>query len=472
MADIFISYSRKDMAFAYRLASDLSQLGAEVWIDVDDIPAGMKWSTAIQQGLDTCEVMIVIISPDSVVSVNVEDEWQTYRDDGKPVIPVLWRPARAHFQLRRIQYVDFHTQEYEAAFAQLHAELWRKGIQLAALSSTDPSTRNPAQKLPSVQPNQAAWRPMYWRMGAVFAVLVIGALILAVSSLLSGGHGESRKTPTQTNTNTPTPMITPGPSPTAAPLQLAALERAQNFSSTNTDWELFVQPFNGVDMVLVPAGCLLMGSSEAEIAALGAALFSNEGPQHRVCFEEPFWIDRTEVTNGQFAAFNGQSTIGSNYPGDNRPRNQIAWSEAQAFCERRGARLPTEAEWEYAARGPESWVYPWGDEFDDSRVVWNRRLDQGTAAVGSLPSGASWVGALDMSGNVLEWAADWHEDGYYGTLPDGVVNPQGPTSGKHRELRGGSWGDNYAGHLRAAYRYGDFPTVRGIGVGFRCARSL
>lgn len=126
MSRIFISYSREDKDFARRLATDLDRLQADVWIDVDDIQAGVKWSTAVQDGLDSCDVMIVIISPDSMASRHVEDEWQTYLDEGKPVIPVRWRPVeRVHFQLRRIQYVDFHEQEYDAAFQKLCVELAR-----------------------------------------------------------------------------------------------------------------------------------------------------------------------------------------------------------------------------------------------------------------------------------------------------------------------------------------------------------
>ena len=102
---------------------DLDRVGAQVWLDVAAIPAGVKWSTAVQQGLDTCQIMLVIISPDSMASRNVEDEWHSYLDDGKTVIPIWWRPARVHFQLRRIQHVDFHEQDYAAAFEQLRQEL-------------------------------------------------------------------------------------------------------------------------------------------------------------------------------------------------------------------------------------------------------------------------------------------------------------------------------------------------------------
>src|SRR5690554_1476014 len=142
MSDIFISYSRVDEEFAHRLAADLDRVGAQVWLDVAAIPAGVKWSTAVQQGLDTCNIMLVIISPDSMASRNVEDEWHSYLDDGKTIIPILWRPARVHFQLRRIQYIDFHNEDYVTAFEHLREELLRNGIALEALPE-DAATRPP-----------------------------------------------------------------------------------------------------------------------------------------------------------------------------------------------------------------------------------------------------------------------------------------------------------------------------------------
>jgi formylglycine-generating enzyme required for sulfatase activity len=271
-------------------------------------------------------------------------------------------------------------------------------------------------------------------------------------------------TPTETLTPTLTATVTPAPThtPTATPEPLeAALMRARNFSGGNADWEPLVQTFDGVEMVLVPAGCFEMGSTQ----------YDDEKPPHRVCFDEPYWMDRTEVTNGQFATLNGQAVKSSYFSGDERPREQITWTEASAFCESRGARLPTEAEWEYAARGPEAWEYPWGDGFDGSKVVWNRSESDGTAPVGSLPAGASWVGALDMSGNVWEWVADWYGESYYASLENGVSNPTGPTSGEYRVLRGGSWWYNITYNLRAASRNWASPGYWNINIGFRCARS-
>ena len=125
MTKIFISYSRQDEEFAQQIATDLDRLGASIWLDVDDIPPGVNWSSAIQQGLDTCDTLLLIISPDSMESSNVMDEWQYFRDESKPIIPVMHRStANIHFQLRRIQYVDFLTQDYEAALIQLRGRIF------------------------------------------------------------------------------------------------------------------------------------------------------------------------------------------------------------------------------------------------------------------------------------------------------------------------------------------------------------
>jgi formylglycine-generating enzyme required for sulfatase activity len=146
MARIFLSYSRKDEPFARRLAGSLSNMGADIWIDVEDIPAGMKWSSAIQQGLDEGDLLIVIISPDSMASRNVEDEWQYYLDHQKSVVPVLLEPAKIHFQLNRLQYIDFHEQAFDIAINQLYAELRRKGLTLAAPAQPQPAA---GQTLPN-----------------------------------------------------------------------------------------------------------------------------------------------------------------------------------------------------------------------------------------------------------------------------------------------------------------------------------
>lgn len=145
MLRVFISYSRQDEMFARRIAKSLSDLGVDVWIDVEDIPPGMRWSSAIQQGLDICDVMLVLISPDSMSSSNVEDEYHYYLDVGKPVIGALLKPTRLSYRLIRKSIVHFYNREYNGAFAALFDELRLSSMnsqfqrQFAAPNAQDPT---------------------------------------------------------------------------------------------------------------------------------------------------------------------------------------------------------------------------------------------------------------------------------------------------------------------------------------------
>lgn len=247
----------------------------------------------------------------------------------------------------------------------------------------------------------------------------------------------------------------------AAPTGFAQEPTPIPVGSPNTDWTPIIEEFNGVEMVLVPPGCFMMGNPMGD---------TDERPAHEVCFDAPYWIDLYEVTNAQFAAFDGRAARDSYWDDDQRPREQITWTEAQTFCESRDARLPTAAEWEYAARGPESWRYPWGNDFEADNVVYGENSGSQTAEVGSRPGGASWVGALDLSGNVWEWVADWYDPDYYATLEEGVINPTGPTAGDYRVLRGGSWFVSEE-FLCMANCYRDLPYFWINYSGFRCAQS-
>lgn len=184
---IFISYARRDETFARKLAASLDSVDVDVWIDVDDIPAGMKWSTAIQQGLQLCDAMIVIISPQSMVSSNVEDEWQYYLDQGKPVVPVLWRPTEVHFQLNRLQYVDFYGESYEEGLKQLYGELLRMGAQLNlpegfVVPDERPATPDRPQTLSSVKPIPK--KPPKRTRTPLIVGIVIVLIILGVGAAL------------------------------------------------------------------------------------------------------------------------------------------------------------------------------------------------------------------------------------------------------------------------------------------------
>jgi formylglycine-generating enzyme required for sulfatase activity len=242
--------------------------------------------------------------------------------------------------------------------------------------------------------------------------------------------------------------------------------------TANSQWTPQSKTFDGVVMALVPPGCFLMGTGDADIAALNkqynTTWFSHESPQTKICFDRPFWIDKTDVTNGQFRRFNGIAGSDSAWTGDNRPQEHITWFEARDFCTLRGARLPTEAEWEYAARGPDDLVYPWGNNWNADNAVYERNSGMQTADVGSKPGGASWVGALDMAGNVWQWTSSiyWpypYKDDWRESNTDTIFE---------RVLRGGSW-FNHLILLRSAGRDQRRPSyMDSLDSGFRCARSF
>ncbi len=218
----------------------------------------------------------------------------------------------------------------------------------------------------------------------------------------------------------------------------------------NDDWIPIVQEIDNVPMVKVPPGCFAMGSRDGR---------RDERPVHQQCFTTAFWIDQYEVTNAQFGST-------GHFEGANRPRENLTWLEARNYCAARGARLPTEAEWEYAARGPDNLIYPWGNTFISALLQYDR-LSEETAEVGKFPGGVSWVGAYDLSGNVWEWVSSIY-------LP----YPYDPTDGREnledttpkRVFRGG-WLSYQDRGTSAVMRFRMEPDGRDWHVGFRCAKT-
>jgi formylglycine-generating enzyme required for sulfatase activity len=253
----------------------------------------------------------------------------------------------------------------------------------------------------------------------------------------------------------------------------------------------------GIEQVWVTADCFRQGSNspdgwaglEASAPSWAKRAMAYEVPAHEVCLSAGYWIDRYEVTNAAFQAFveaggydqqalwsaqgwNWKEKIGKalgvpsrceNADQPDHPRACITWYEAEAYAAWRGGTLPTEAQWEYAARGPQALIFPWGNAWDASRA--NVVGATGTAAVGTYPNGVSWVGAHDMSGNVMEWVSDWFDTKYY---KQGVrLDPQGPEKGSKKVEKGGWWG-SHPFVARAAYRhYEDPPSYQDHHIGVR-----
>jgi formylglycine-generating enzyme required for sulfatase activity len=223
---------------------------------------------------------------------------------------------------------------------------------------------------------------------------------------------------------------------------------------------------DGMMLVFVPAGEFTMGSGD----------YSNEKPIH-IVYLDSYWIDQTEVTNRMYAlcvqAGVCDQLSRTYYYGDsqydNYPVIYVNWDRAKAYCEWAGRRLPTEAEYEKAARGTDGRTYPWGDESPNHNLLYYGQSGSGPTEVGQYPAGASIYGALDLAGNVWEWVADWYSGSYYAHSP--ASNPLGPSSGYERVLRGGSW--YYDSDLvRSSNRNWITPDFTNDGIGFRCARSL
>ncbi|MBL0347102.1 formylglycine-generating enzyme family protein [Candidatus Villigracilis affinis] len=276
-------------------------------------------------------------------------------------------------------------------------------------------------------------------------ISIILVFVLACQTLLTGSG---------TDVPIATPDVLSAPTVTAAPTE--GIE----------DAVLEAPP---ADMVLVPEGEFIMGSSFG---------YPDEGPEHKV-YLDSFSIDKYEVTNAQYGicvaagvclpptdlGLRDREVYYGNPEFDNYPVVNVEWEMAKTYCEWRGAQLPTEAQWEKAARGTDARLYSWGNEIDQTFANYNVNLGN-TTPVGAYESGVSPYGAYDMTGNVEEWVADWYAAEYYANSPSS--NPLGPETSDRKVSRGGSWSSDYD-FSRTTFRFKGDPTYASVSLGFRCA---
>ena len=307
---------------------------------------------------------------------------------------------------------------------------------------------------------------------------------------------------------TPAKSTFPNPTEIAAPMLTdLAFQLTSVSTPTSAPASRKVSQKDGTLLLYVPAGEFSMGASDTDLFA------GNEEKPQKMVYLGAFWIDQTEVTNHMFTQFvietgykttaeqrgksqtwegqNWTPTVGADWmhpdgPGSsidgkgNYPVGQVSWFDAKAYCAWAGRRLPTEAEWEKAARGADGRLYPWGNEppdgsranFADKSFTgsWgNKSADDGNtfaAPVGSYPAGASPYGALDMAGNMWEWVSNWYSETYLSEMPD--HNPPGASSGDEKMIRGGGWGSRPQ-YLRVSNKDADPDFIGSTGNGFRCA---
>lgn len=551
MSKIFINYRREDSAaHAGRLYDRLeSHFGhGAIFMDIDQIEPGEDFYEVIQEKLKSVQVAVVLIgkhwlditdaagqrrldNPDDFVRLEIA----ALLERGIRVIPVLVGGAavpqssqlpeclvplarRNAYQISDLRFrtdVDKLTQVLEKAI----------GVQ----TPPPPPIRPDSPEIPG-KPNSQRFMVI---LGAI-AVLLAAFGLFHYSPWTAQENGiqlsqsvvpepeewvtkqSAVEQPNETSPSLKKEPIAEQPSVITPPLPKQPVTEQSKIT--------VIEP----EMVRIQPGKFLMGSPETE-----AGRDSGEGPQNEVTILQPFAISRHEITVGQFRQFvqdkayhqgkeylttieqNGRGCYAWNVgkktieqlpernwknpgfqQGDDHPVVCVSWNDAQTYVtwlsRRTGAKyhLPTEAEWEYAARGSDGRKFPWGDAMPTAKhlnacgnecVLWGKKhgekLDAmfaesdpfaATAPVGSFPAGASRWGIEDIVGNVWEWVAD-----YYASYTEADVDdPMGPASGATRVMRGGAWNGGYPDWVRPSFRFHAPPDTRSHGVGFRCAKSL
>ncbi|MFN8412184.1 MAG: SUMF1/EgtB/PvdO family nonheme iron enzyme [Anaerolineales bacterium] len=314
-------------------------------------------------------------------------------------------------------------------------------------------------------------------------------IILSLSILLVACTAQPSSTPSTVVEATSTPLVVVEDTSTPSVVE-PTIQPTFTLVPSPTPFLSKISSMDGMTQMFVPAGSLYMGG-------LDVLLENDELPAHHVQLDA-FWVDQVEVTNGMYALCvqAGACRLPVKLNSDNRadyygnaefrdyPVVQVSWYDANAYCQWAGRRLPTEAEWERAARGDDTRLYPWGGELP-SEVYANANNTIGdTSRVGSYAAGASPFGALDMAGNVWEWVHDYYAPDYYSKSP--TENPQGPDNGGLnflRVIRGGSFQDDQI-TMRISnrgYEVGPNPSAlpnedayygkSSVKVGFRCVQN-
>lgn len=326
-------------------------------------------------------------------------------------------------------------------------------MEKAKATSVPERTRLPRKRSPSI------------------AVAVIGLAVMTACLIPS----PMSQAPAQSDGQTPVTATTsetarPTRTATAAPSSTPTWTGTEIIEATLTTLPRFIADAKAVPMAYVPAGVFLLGNDRGS---------ADERPIHAVNVDA-FYMDRYEVTNGLYKlcvqegvcqSVRKNSATRDHYYDDRIyvrfPVLFVDWNMAQTYCEWRGARLPTEAEWEIAALGWSNLIYPWGDDLNCDLANYRNCLGD-TSGATIYETGESRFGINNMAGNVSEWVSDWYSDTYYRTSPQD--NPPGPDAGNEKVVRGGSWKDNFA-EIRSTNREAERPTHSSNAIGFRCAKD-
>lgn len=311
-----------------------------------------------------------------------------------------------------------------------------------------------------------------WNKALALALAIVG--IIFTQKLFGGTTEKKESAPTVITAGEKYPsgttVVPVGPTPVIN--QEQELKPSQKIKE-----EIYLPGTKGGPMVLIPTGEFMMGCNEAVDNQCQKE--KEEKPYHRV-YLDAYYIDKYEVTVAEYekcanagkcsapaSKIDNEACNWGNSDRGNHPINCLGWSQASDYCEWAGKRLQTEAEWEYAARGTDGRVYPYGNQFDCGKScssVSPCSKHHSTCPVGNYAEDKSPYGVMDMAGNVWEWVADWYDEEYYDRSP--ARNPQGPDTGVLRVLRGGCFLD-VDWIVQCAARYEDSPYRRDEYIGFR-----
>lgn len=477
MTQVFISYSRRDIALVEQLAADLKTAGLDVWYDLSGLDGGARWRIEIERAIRESQYVIVVLSPDSVASEWVEREYLFANNLGKEIIPLYYRPCDLPLYYLNVHYIDIQGENYKLNLKKLLLALDVESV--AKKPSVPESAKSISQKPKKIQTRKK------WVWQTIMILIVLAGLMLVsvfgIPLLLKQPVNTPGSTlilsitphAVGTYTFTYTPSVTLTIAPTATHTIVPSLTSTKIPTETPIPLPGEITDNFGVEMVLVPAGNFIMGSDLNII---------DTNPLHTV-YLDSFYIDKYEVTNALYktcvdsGACQPPLKISSetrpvyfgNPAFNDYPVVYVDWYMAENFCKWRGAQLPTEAQWEKAARGTDGRSYPWGEGIDCSQANYLECNLGDTAQVGQYESGVSIYDAYDMTGNVYEWVADRYSDTYYSVSPD--KNPTGPESGEHRVTRGGAY--NFTqGNDCTYFRNGfNLPSYSWNYLGFRCARD-
>lgn len=515
MSDIFVSYTSADRPRVKPLVDALQLQGWSVWWDRTILP-GKTWDQVIEAALADARCVIVLWSRDSIQS-----DWvRTEADEAKRrgiLVPVLLDDVNIPLAFKRIQagnLAGWSGALPSAAFDELAravSEVLSRSAPLAPEATTRPASAAPApaaaapegrgiergaashkageveakQEFHPTAVAQIGGPPLFdvrapsmpWKRVIIFGLAGVALLVGIVIYTQTGKEPIKTSSPAENPGATALPPISttplaPGqkrenpkdgltykaPIRTSSPAENPAAAASSPIAATpRAPGQKQVNPKDGLTYVWIPPGRFTMGCSQGDSECQPI-----EKPSHPVVISKGFWMGQTEVTQDAYQRVMGQDP--SFFKGAQRPVESVNWNEASEYCGKVALRLPTEAEWEYAARAGTG-----GARYGDlDKVAWYKgNSGAETKPVRSLQPNP-W-GLYDMLGNVREWTGDWYGEEYYAAGE--TTDPVGPPSGQHHVSRGGSWAYLPLG-VRVSYRVGDEPTNRLDDFGFRCAGEL